>query len=114
MPVIDDRAICLKFSAGARATTRVAKSAASACANIHKESGKRLQSLLACLLYSIAASPKLAALHDEVLRLAEEQLQVGVRMVETGMDIGPIARNIIRCRGWRPVRLGRRENGVER
>jgi uncharacterized protein (TIGR02271 family) len=32
----------------------------------------------------VAVSPKLAAVHDEVLRLAEEQLQVGKRMVETG------------------------------
>jgi uncharacterized protein (TIGR02271 family) len=32
----------------------------------------------------VAVSPKLAAAHDEVLRLAEEQLQVGKRMVETG------------------------------
>jgi len=28
--------------------------------------------------------PKLAGAHDEVLRLAEEQLEVGKRMVETG------------------------------
>jgi stress response protein YsnF len=33
----------------------------------------------------VAVSPKLAEVHDEVLRLAEEQLQVGKRMVETGM-----------------------------
>jgi len=32
----------------------------------------------------VAVSPKLAEAHDEVLRLAEEQLQVGKRMVETG------------------------------
>jgi uncharacterized protein (TIGR02271 family) len=32
----------------------------------------------------VAISPKLAAAHDEVLRLAEEQLQVGKQMVETG------------------------------
>jgi uncharacterized protein (TIGR02271 family) len=32
----------------------------------------------------VAVSPKLAAAHEEVLRLAEEQLQVGKRMVETG------------------------------
>src|SRR6516165_8925141 len=32
----------------------------------------------------VAVSPKLAAVHDEVLRLAEEQLQVGKQMVETG------------------------------
>src|SRR5215470_7357667 len=30
----------------------------------------------------VAVSPKLADVHDEVLRLAEEQLQVGKRMVE--------------------------------
>ena len=33
----------------------------------------------------VAVSPKLAEAHGEVLRLAEEQLQVGKRMVETGM-----------------------------
>jgi uncharacterized protein (TIGR02271 family) len=33
---------------------------------------------------SVAVSPKLAEVHDEVLRLAEEQLQVGKEMVETG------------------------------
>jgi hypothetical protein len=33
----------------------------------------------------VAVSPKLAEAHDEVLRFAEEQLQVGKRMVETGM-----------------------------
>jgi uncharacterized protein (TIGR02271 family) len=33
----------------------------------------------------VAVSPKLAEAHDEVLRLAEEQLQVGKRMVETGL-----------------------------
>ncbi len=32
----------------------------------------------------VAVSPKLAGAHDEVLRLAEEQLEVGKRMVETG------------------------------
>ena len=32
----------------------------------------------------VAVSPKLAEVHDEVLRLAEEQLQVGKRMIETG------------------------------
>ena len=32
----------------------------------------------------VAVSPKLAEAHDEVLRLAEEQLEVGKRMVETG------------------------------
>jgi uncharacterized protein (TIGR02271 family) len=32
----------------------------------------------------VAVSPKLADAHDEVLRLAEEQLEVGKRMVETG------------------------------
>ena len=32
----------------------------------------------------VAVSSKLAEAHDEVLRLAEEQLQVGKRMVETG------------------------------
>jgi uncharacterized protein (TIGR02271 family) len=33
----------------------------------------------------VAITPRLAEAHDEVLRLAEEQLQVGKRMVETGM-----------------------------
>jgi len=33
----------------------------------------------------VAVSPKLAEAHDEVLRLAEEQLQVGKRMVEAGL-----------------------------
>jgi uncharacterized protein (TIGR02271 family) len=33
---------------------------------------------------NVAVSPKLAEAHDEVLRLAEEQLQVGKRMVESG------------------------------
>ena len=32
----------------------------------------------------VAVSPKLAEAHDEVLRLAEEQLEVGKRMVESG------------------------------
>jgi uncharacterized protein (TIGR02271 family) len=32
----------------------------------------------------VAVSPRLAEAHDEVLRLAEEQLQVGKRMVESG------------------------------
>jgi hypothetical protein len=33
---------------------------------------------------TVAVTPKLAEAHDEVLRLAEEQLQVGKRMVEAG------------------------------
>lgn len=32
----------------------------------------------------VAVSPKLAEAHEQVLRLAEEQLQVGKRMIETG------------------------------
>jgi uncharacterized protein (TIGR02271 family) len=36
-------------------------------------------------MQKVAVSPRLAETHDEVLRLAEEQLQVGKRMVETGM-----------------------------
>jgi uncharacterized protein (TIGR02271 family) len=32
----------------------------------------------------VAVSPKLAQAHDGILRLAEEQLQVGKQMVETG------------------------------
>jgi uncharacterized protein (TIGR02271 family) len=33
---------------------------------------------------TVAVTPKLAAVHDEVLRLAEEQLHVGKEMVQTG------------------------------
>jgi uncharacterized protein (TIGR02271 family) len=33
---------------------------------------------------TIAVTPKIAETHDEVLRLAEEQLQVGKKMMETG------------------------------
>jgi len=33
---------------------------------------------------TVAVTPKIAATHDEVLRLAEEQLQVGKKLVETG------------------------------
>ena len=33
---------------------------------------------------SVAVTPKVAATHDDALRLAEEQLQVGKEMVETG------------------------------
>ncbi len=33
---------------------------------------------------AVAVTPKVAATHDDVLRLAEEQLQVGKEMVETG------------------------------
>jgi uncharacterized protein (TIGR02271 family) len=36
------------------------------------------------VVQKVAVSPKLAEAHDEVLRLAEEQLEVGKRMVETG------------------------------
>jgi stress response protein YsnF len=35
-------------------------------------------------MQTVAVTPKIAELHDEVLRLAEEQLSVGKEMVETG------------------------------
>ena len=40
--------------------------------------------MLISALQKVAVSPKLAGAHDEVPRLAEEQLEVGKRVVETG------------------------------
>jgi uncharacterized protein (TIGR02271 family) len=45
---------------------------------------KRLDAVPLAAVQKVAVSPKLAEVHDEVLRLAEEQLQVGKRMLETG------------------------------
>jgi uncharacterized protein (TIGR02271 family) len=45
---------------------------------------KKLDAVPLAAVQKVAVSPKLAEVHDEVLRLAEEQLQVGKRMVETG------------------------------
>jgi len=45
---------------------------------------KKLDAVPLAAVQKIAVPPKLAEVHDEVLRLAEEQLQVGKRMVETG------------------------------
>ena len=45
---------------------------------------KKLDAVPLAPAQKVAVSPKLAAAHDGVLRLAEEQLQVGKQMVETG------------------------------
>lgn len=45
---------------------------------------RKLQAVPLAGNQSVAVTPKLAAVHDEVLRLAEEQLNVGKKMVETG------------------------------
>src|SRR5215813_6039337 len=45
---------------------------------------KKLDAIPLARAQQVAVSPKLAAAHDEVLRLAEEQLQVGKQMLETG------------------------------
>ena len=45
---------------------------------------KKLDAVPLAAVQKVAVSPKLAAAHDEVLRLAEEQLQVGKKMVQTG------------------------------
>jgi uncharacterized protein (TIGR02271 family) len=45
---------------------------------------KKLDAVPLAARQKVAVSPKLAAVHDEVLRLAEEQLQVGKKMTETG------------------------------
>jgi uncharacterized protein (TIGR02271 family) len=45
---------------------------------------KKLDAVPLAPAQQVAVSPKLAAANDEVLRLAEEQLQVGKQMVETG------------------------------
>ena len=44
---------------------------------------KKLDAVPLAPAQQVAVSPKLAAAHDEVLRLAEEQLQVGKQMVES-------------------------------
>jgi uncharacterized protein (TIGR02271 family) len=45
---------------------------------------KKLEAVPLAAVQKVAVSPKLAQAHDGVLRLAEEQLQVGKQMVETG------------------------------
>jgi len=45
---------------------------------------RKLDSVPLAANQTVAVTPKLAAVHDEVLRLAEEQLQVGKEMVQTG------------------------------
>src|SRR5271166_5709839 len=65
---VHDRAITTGIAPVARVEAAVASIAAAPIAAVQK----------------VAVSPKLADAHDEVLRLAEEQLQVGKRMVESG------------------------------
>src|SRR5271167_3112387 len=65
---VHDRAITTGIAPAARVEAAVATIAAAPIAAVQK----------------IAVSPKLVEAHDEVLRLAEEQLDVGKRMVETG------------------------------
>ncbi len=65
---VHDRAITTGIAPAAKVEAAVASIAAAPIAAVQK----------------VAVSPKLAEAHDEVLRLAEEQLQVGKRMVETG------------------------------
>ena len=45
---------------------------------------RKLDSVPLAANQTVAVTPKLAAVHDEVLRLAEEQLHVGKEMVQTG------------------------------
>jgi len=45
---------------------------------------KKIDAVPLAAAQKIAVTPKLAEVHDGVLRLAEEQLQVGKQMVETG------------------------------
>lgn len=45
---------------------------------------RKLDSVPLAANQTVAVTPKLAAVHDEVLRLAEEQLNVGKEMVQTG------------------------------
>jgi uncharacterized protein (TIGR02271 family) len=45
---------------------------------------KKLDAVPLAAKQQVAVSPKLAQEHDEILRLAEEQLEVGKRMVESG------------------------------
>jgi uncharacterized protein (TIGR02271 family) len=65
---VHDRAVTTGIAPAARVESVVASIAAAPIAAVQK----------------VAVSPKLAEAHDEVLRLAEEQLEVGKRMVETG------------------------------
>ena len=65
---VHDRAITTGLAPVAKVEAAVASIAAAPIAAVQK----------------VAVSPKLAEAHDEVLRLAEEQLEVGKRMVETG------------------------------
>jgi uncharacterized protein (TIGR02271 family) len=45
---------------------------------------KKIDAVPLAAVQQVAVSPKLAQAHDGVLRLAEEQLEVGKRLVETG------------------------------
>ena len=65
---VHDRAITTGLAPVAKVEAAVASIAAAPIAAVQK----------------VAVSPKLAEAHDEVLRLAEEQLEVGKRMVEAG------------------------------
>jgi uncharacterized protein (TIGR02271 family) len=65
---VHDRAITTGLAPVAKVEAAVASIAAAPIAAVQK----------------VAVSPKLAEAHDAVLRLAEEQLDVGKRMVETG------------------------------
>ena len=65
---VHDRAITAGIAPAARVEAAAAAIAAAPIVAVQK----------------VAVSPKLAEAHDEVLRLAEEQLDVGKRMVETG------------------------------
>jgi len=65
---VHDRAVTTGVAPAARVEAAAASFAAAPIAAVQK----------------VAVSPKLAEAHDEVLRLAEEQLQVGKRMVESG------------------------------
>jgi uncharacterized protein (TIGR02271 family) len=65
---VKDRAITMGLAPAAKVEAAVAAISTAPIAAVQK----------------VAVSPKLAEVHDEVLRLAEEQLQVGKRMVETG------------------------------
>jgi uncharacterized protein (TIGR02271 family) len=65
---VHDRAVTTGIAPAARVEAAAAKIAAAPIATEQK----------------VAVSPKLAEAHDEVLRLAEEQLEVGKRIVETG------------------------------
>lgn len=45
---------------------------------------KKIEAVPLAAVQKVAVSPKLAEVHDEILHLAEEQLQVGKKMAETG------------------------------